>query len=282
MLEDELQQVAAAKELHGDEKLVLRLEPLVDPNDAGVVQAHEHLRLALQGELGVSLALERIEALLVDDLHRTLLASRFLDLNTQPNLAKVPTTEHHAHIPIFADPLLIHSSGGARGFLGCRGPYDHPLLKGRRGHRLCEMVLRVLILVVAGMVHQPKVIGGEGHLPRSLVEVVHADRNRITVLQGPGVAFHHPVVVAPSSVLAQLLDEVAEGVVSVDPYVLARGALVGDDDLTVGMPTDLHLLLGTSDLVRDAGLSQGHQLREDVAVHGREHELRGSDVLCLR
>mmetsp|Transcript_18130 Transcript_18130/g.50368 ORF Transcript_18130/g.50368 Transcript_18130/m.50368 type:complete len:232 (-) Transcript_18130:869-1564(-) len=47
MLEDELQQVAAAKELHGDEKLILRFEPLVDPNDAGVVQAHEHLRLAL-------------------------------------------------------------------------------------------------------------------------------------------------------------------------------------------------------------------------------------------
>mmetsp|Transcript_77953 Transcript_77953/g.242275 ORF Transcript_77953/g.242275 Transcript_77953/m.242275 type:complete len:508 (-) Transcript_77953:89-1612(-) len=118
-LHHELQQVPSLDELHHQVEMHRRLEPLVDANDPGVLEAHEHLRLAAQGELrGVAL-LEGGETALVHGFHRAARAAQHV--HSGPDLAEVSTAQARPEVPPLLDPRLRDALAAAAPGLAGRG-----------------------------------------------------------------------------------------------------------------------------------------------------------------
>mmetsp|Transcript_86211 Transcript_86211/g.222039 ORF Transcript_86211/g.222039 Transcript_86211/m.222039 type:complete len:261 (-) Transcript_86211:208-990(-) len=255
------------QQLHCQEELRFRLKPFVEPYDSPMVEAGENLGLATQRQVRLTLVLEVQELVLVDDLHSEFLTSFHVD--TKPDLTEVAAPQERAHVPVLLYPLLSHVAppviAGHGRSRGGRLTRAHG-----RCHRSCWLHgFGRLLARVAGVFSKPKDV----HCKRLVLGVLrmHADRDGVSMLQRPGVAFLHPAFVAPASVGAKLLDKISEGLIAVDPNMRARRTLVLNDDAARWISANVNLLLVPSDFIHDARLSERDELGMHVCLLRTRH-----------
>mmetsp|Transcript_58132 Transcript_58132/g.127460 ORF Transcript_58132/g.127460 Transcript_58132/m.127460 type:complete len:306 (-) Transcript_58132:54-971(-) len=276
-----MEEVAPSHQFHDQVELQLRLEPLVELDDALVLEARKNLRLTPEVELRLALALELRELGLVYNLHGQLDA--VLHAHTNADLAEVASAQLRAQVPMLLHPSLRdEAASGADPGARWRHRCVHNASAFGSGadgdrdvaHNLTRAAATDVVRPAVCAVGDPEDVCCEGlHLSIRLAEG-HAQRDLVTMLHSPGIAFAHAVLIDEATIFAKLLRKVVPTLVTIDPQVMPRGFLVVDRDVALRVATDHHLLLVHPELVADARVGQG----DEPCMHS----LRGACKLRLR